>query len=437
MEGRNSPVDNVKTVLQIACLAALLVVLVIAGVSFFRFVNLLDDLRESPFLQPLSSSGLEGVKSVVDDSEILDVLDSSEAQVQEKAEELVKEVEDFGQIDRVDVPGLGIADQEGNLKDEDTLEEPRSEDDASLPAPTEVDVYNENICGRTPEIQQLLIEMLHITKCRDITGEELLRVRELELREMPLEVGDLDGFINLKRLTLVTRDAPVGLFDDLANLEHLGLGLEIPPSPGLFSALATLKEMELGVRAEIADDEIELRGLFEGLDTLEKLEMNFSDGSDGFAVPLVQGSLSGVPKLQNLAVSSVNRVESGIFSDLPELRFVEIQAISLPDHLSKPSIPSDLFVESPDLGGISFQGFRETSRLEFNSLDVICRMQRNMDLMYGVDFAAIVKGETVEIIDYGWDDETLECTLRVAPEGTEHWEEKKVSVSPLPRSRRS
>ena len=180
-----------------------------------------------------------------------------------------------------------------------------------------------------------------------------------------------------------------------------------------------------------------MRGLFEGLNTLEILEMNFSDGSDDFAVLLSQGSLAGMPKLQHLAVSSVNRVESGIFSDLPDLRSVDLRAVSLPDHLSKPSLPSDLFVESPDLGSISLQGFRETSRLEFNSFDVICRMQRNMDLMYGVDFAAIVKGNTVEIIDYDWDDETIECTLRVAPEGTENWEEEKVSVSPLPKSRRS
>ena len=234
MEVKNDPADNVKTVLQIACLAALLVVLVIAGVFFFRGLNILDDLRNSPLLQPLNSSELEEVISVPDDSRILDVVDSSDAQVQEGAEELGKEDEDSGQIGKVAVPDLSIDDIERNLKDKDVLEEPRSEDDVSLPASTEVDVKNENICGRTPEIQQLLIEMLHITKCRDITGEELLRVRELELSGMPLEVGDLDGFTNLKRLALITREAPVGLFDHLVNLEYLNLGLETHPSPGLF-----------------------------------------------------------------------------------------------------------------------------------------------------------------------------------------------------------
>lgn len=82
-------------------------------------------------------------------------------------------------------------------------------------------------------------------------------------------------------------------------------------------------------------------------------------------------------------------------------------------------------------------GFREVSRLDFNSLDVICRMQRNMDLRYGIDFAVVVQGEVVEVVDYDWDDDALSCTLRVAPYGTEDWDEVKVNVPPLPEHRRS
>ena len=299
------------------------------------------------------------------------------------------------------------------------------------------EVDTRNICSRTPEIQQLLIEMLDITRCRDITSEELLRVRSLELDRIPLKVGDLDGFKNLTSLTLLTREVSEGLFDDLESLEHMELVLETPPSTGLFKSLSALRQLELRIEAQADVVALPLKGMFEGLSKLETLDLGVRNSASNYAVALLNGSLTGMPKLQQLKISNVSRVESDTFSELPALRTVILEAINLPDHLTKPSVPPDVFVGNPDLGSVYLSGFQEISRLEFNSLSVVCRMQSNMDLRYGVEFDVVVEDKVVEVVDYDWDEEILECTLRVAPEGSESWQEVKVDVPPLPSPRRN
>ncbi|MDE2937618.1 MAG: hypothetical protein OXR67_01675 [Chloroflexota bacterium] len=430
-------VNEVKTILQIACLGALLIVLVITGVTLYRFNIVLEDFRQSLVYQVAGSVGYSGLESPDSDA------------MQEKVEELMPTavgdsdsqprsvVEDLGRIAELELSSIGNGTAETEPDEAISGDESQAIPNESEVVTPAVEIDTGNICNRTPEIQQRLIEMLQITSCRDITGEELVRVRNLELGRMPLKVGDLDGFINLTSLTLLAEDAPVGLFDDLVNLKTLELGIEKPPSPGLFQNLTSLEQMELFIEAEDDDRDIALPGVFEGLTALIYLELAVSDRSNNYAVPLRQGSLIGMPNLQALVVSNASRVESGTLHDLPDLRSANLRAIGLPEHLSRPSLPSDLFAGNPDLEIIGFSGFGEVSRLDFNSLDVICRMQRNMDLRYGVGFAAVVQDEVVEVIDYDWDDENLACTLRVAPFGTEDWDEVKINVPPLPEYRRS
>lgn len=425
-------VNEVKTVLQIACMAAFLIVLVIAGIVLYRFYDVLGDFRESPIFQPVGSDDLEKLESLVTESVTEQIQSLSPFEGENGAAESVSSLEGLGEIDGLKIPGAN----EESLEDS-PVEGTEAQSDEKGLGETAAEVSEANICLRTPEIQQLLIEMLEIKSCRDITGEELVRIRELELQGIPVKVGDLDGFINLTTLTLVTDEASVGLFDDLASLEYLGLGLKVPPSEGLFHNLASLKELGLFIEAEDDSKELILEGVFDGLAALEHFELGFDDGSYRYAVPLVQGSLTGMPNLQHLEISNVSRLESGTLRTLPALRSVVLQATDLPEHLSKPSLPSDIFVENPNLGSISVSGFRDASRLEFNSHKVVCRMHRNMDMMYGVDFATVVEGKAVEVIDYDWDGNSLDCTLRVAPEGTDNWKEVKVSVPPLPQSRRS
>jgi len=75
--------------------------------------------------------------------------------------------------------------------------------------------------------------------------------------------------------------------------------------------------------------------------------------------------------------------------------------------------------------------------LELDSLNVACRMRRNIEVNYGDDFKVVVQGKVVEVVDYDTDENSLECTLRVAPVETENWEEVSVTVPHLPQSNRS
>ena len=424
---------EVKTVLQVACLGALLIVLIIAGVTLYRFNIVLEDFRKSFVFQAASSFGYSSLESLVSNNVPEEIQDISPL---EEGSQLVDAIQDNMGLDELEIPGIADSEEEQEREEYEPVEESENIPDESEVNPHVVEVDTRNICNRTPEIQQRLIEMLQTTSCREITGEELVRVRHLELGRMPLKVGDLDGFISLTGLTLLAEEAPVGLFDELVSLEYLELGLETPPSPGLFRNLGTLQQMKLFIVALDDAEDLALQGVFDGLNALMHLELEVSDRSEDYSIPLVQGSLTGMPSLQTLEISNVSRVEAGVLDGLPALRSTNLRAISLPDHLSKPSLPPDVFAGNPDLERVGFSGFRDVPRLDFNSLNVICRMQSNMDLRYGVGFEAVVQQKVVEVVDYDWDDDNLACTLRVAPVGTENWQEVRVNVQALPESRR-
>ena len=440
---------EVKTVLQVACLGALLIVLIIAGVTLYRFNIVLEDFRKSFIFQAANSVGYSSLESLVSNNVQEEIQDISPL---EEGSQLVDAIQDNMGLDDLEIPGIGDSEEEQEPEEYEPVEESEDIPDESEATPQVIEVDTGNICGRTPEIQQRLIEMLQITSCREITGEELVRVRKLELGRMPLTVGDLDGFINLTSLSLSAEDAPAGLFDDLVSLEKLELGLKAPPSPGLFKNLGKLKELKLSV--DDLDDsqnydtqynakDLDLQGVFEGLTALKHLVLEVS--SDSYAVALKSGSLTGMPILQELKIYNIGRVEAGSLNDLPALRSAHLQPESLPDYLPKPHLPVDIFARNPDLVYLQLNGWGEISRLEFNSLDVVCRIEGNVIPYhyYDRDFTAVVDQKLVKRSGRdGNSDDEWECKLRLAPIDTdnwdiENWEEVLLTVPPLPESRRS
>ena len=440
---------EVKTVLQVACLGALLIVLIIAGVTLYRFNIVLEDFRKSFIFQAASSVGYSSLESLVSNNVQDEIQDISPL---EEGSQLVDAIQDNMGLDDLEIPGIGDSEEEQEPEEYEPVEESEDIPDESEATPQVVEVDTGNICGRTPEIQQRLIEMLQITSCREITGEELVRVRKLELGRMPLTVGDLDGFINLTSLSLSAEDAPAGLLDDLVSLEKLELGLKAPPSPGLFKNLGKLKEMKLSI--DDLDDsqnydtqynakDMDLQGVFEGLTALKHLVLEVS--SDSYAVALKSGSLTGMPILQELKIYNIGRVEAGSLNDLPALRSAHLQPESLPDYLPKPHLPVDIFARNPDLVYLQLNGWGEISRLEFNSLDVVCRIEGDVIPYhyYDRDFTAVVDQKLVKRSGRdGNSDDEWECKLRLAPIDTdnwdiENWEEVLLTVPPLPESRRS
>jgi len=329
-------INDTKTILQVSCLAVLLIVLILAGLTLYRFNIALEDFRESFIFQPAGSIGSLSVESLAPEMILEKVEDLPSLPGVNAGDQPGDVLESFDEVERPKIPGFSVDSEDSEPDEVNSIQESELLPEESSASTPEVKVDSGNICNRTPEIQEILIDMLEIKSCRDITGEELVRVRQLNLREIPLKVGDLDGFINLTDLTVQTDEAALGLLDDLVNLKRLGMAVKIPPSLGLFQKLASLQELSLVVEVRKDAESLSLEGVFEGLDDLEHLELETRAGSDGLSVTLSTGSLVGMPKLQQLQVSNVNRIESGVFSDLPALRAASLQAIDLPDHLSKP-----------------------------------------------------------------------------------------------------
>ena len=79
----------------------------------------------------------------------------------------------------------------------------------SVPTPTAVVIptpTRPGICGRTPEVQQAIIETLRIASCRLITEHELYRIRDLpDIRAPELRAGDFTGLVNLNSLSVQLR----------------------------------------------------------------------------------------------------------------------------------------------------------------------------------------------------------------------------------------
>ena len=197
------------------------------------------------------------------------------------------------------------------------------------------------ICGRTPEVQQAIIDRLMVPYCQPITNAELYRLRDLgEIRAPSLLAGDFDGLVNLYELEISLR-------------QDCGGNCPNPPviPSGAFS----------GIRVEIlqisdgpdSDTHVSIaEGAFEGAD-VKSLEIHLHQ----------EGELSDLPEsVTQLAVyGDLSRLDWQIFRFVPELERLSLghrdkrrSSNSAPE--SRPRqiyIPDGAFDANPHLKGFS------------------------------------------------------------------------------------
>ena len=88
-------------------------------------------------------------------------------------------------------------------------------DQQSMEAPT-----NNDICGRSPSIQEILIFELTLPSCQLINDRELLRLSDLTVSSDELWPGDLDDLHNLETLKLYLKtNPPENLLADMPKLQ--------------------------------------------------------------------------------------------------------------------------------------------------------------------------------------------------------------------------
>ena len=102
------------------------------------------------------------------------------------------------------------------------------------------EVYREDVCGRTPQVRDAILENLSGVRCAQVTLKQLGTITELDLQSKKLtelKAEDFDGLTNLETLDLGDNDLvslPPGVFDKTPNLETLNIsenGLEFYSLP--------------------------------------------------------------------------------------------------------------------------------------------------------------------------------------------------------------
>ena len=227
-----------------------------------------------------------------------------------------------------------------------------------LRANPEISPVAGNICQRSIAIQEELLEKLQIQYCRYITGEELIRVTNLEIRTDKLKPGDLAGLQNLDSLSLtLTRPPPKALFKGLNNLTSLELSFESPTEPSkvkdLFgNPLGKLSSLTLNGGAITQDSE----GLL--------LEAN---------------SLANIPNLEEAEIRGIRDLHQTSFTGLTELQKLGLHTWNYNNYEADsnltPDIPANLIKDLPQLTRFNRNGFIEPDTMEVADHKVACMLR--------------------------------------------------------------
>ena len=213
-----------------------------------------------------------------------------------------------------------------------------------------------NVCGRTEQVQDVLMKLADVLDCGDVTAEHLVALTELDLSNQglsDLKLGDFAGLYRVQTLKLDGNDLrtlPAVVFAGLDHLHTLGLTdnrLTTLPAR-VFTGLDRLRTLQLdgndlrtlpaGVFAGLAhlytlgltDNRLTTlpARVFAGLDRLRTLQL---DGNDLRTLPA--GVFAGLDHLHTLLldgnpgtpfefIPTVEPIEEG---DGPDVRRVEVR----------------------------------------------------------------------------------------------------------------
>ena len=211
---------------------------------------------------------------------------------------------------------------------------------------------SENICMRSPNVQERILARLKISSCRLTTIEELFRIDEgMEFHiSKSLQQEDLAGLVNLETLTIKIEmpegeksTIPAHAFHGMKNLRSIriyaGSGVI---ETGALAGLPRLQELyiesnhALTINPNVADE----------LPALTKLETYLGNGSH-----IRDNALANFPKLESMKLRSRpdgegNNIRGtmGQLGYLPRLKYLEIGGST-----SYASIRPDTFANLPAL----------------------------------------------------------------------------------------
>ena len=243
--------------------------------------------------------------------------------------------------------------------------------------------------GRTPEVQERLIEDLKIASCRVINADELYRVREFSVGLRTVAPGDFADMPNLQVLTLNTGESglPAGIFEGLTSLETLTINT---PTSGATEPLP--------------------HGTFADLPNLKQLYLHTGYGG----IPLDPETLTGLSNLEVLSLGSVVSIAPGTFGMVPALRHLQFR------YREGEVLPTGLIRDLPELKRVEISGAIWPDRVAVASLETVCAMSYggqwgSNSTVSGETPTLTVNGEAAKIILSDTRDGQIYCTIEHGP----------------------
>ena len=246
-------------------------------------------------------------------------------------------------------------------------------DPTKQPPPTDLprEIADSGICGRTPEIQKKLIEMLQIRSCQVINAAELYQVREFSASAGSFKVGDFDDLPNLLKLSIRMSQGTLepGIFQDLQSLHSLEINSGSPPT----------------IRLN--------KDTFQGLNNLIALDMEYIEH-------LPEGALDHLQQLTKLNISDLKAdIPSRLLDQLHNVESIGIYAYS--EENSNPrTLPTDFLKNLPELRQVSISREYLPDSMEVNSYETACQIEKwSLRNKEGNRIPMAVDGKILEIID--------------------------------------
>ena len=152
-----------------------------------------------------------------------------------------------------------------------------------------------NICWRTPQVQEQIIDDLKLPSCQLINEGELFRVRELSVDTPELKPGDFDHMPNLEEL-------------DIEWLREL-------PQEGTFEGLSGLQELVINFTRNDNDPNFTItEGTFNGLENLERLEVIKPSGF------IMEGHpLTSLEQIEYIRLEGIREISTADLAGLDQL----------------------------------------------------------------------------------------------------------------------
>ena len=278
-------------------------------------------------------------------------------------------------------------------------------DPTKQPPPTDLprEIAESGICGRTPEIQEKLIEMLQIRSCQVINAAELYRVRKFSASAISFKVGDFDDLPNLTSLSIRMSQGTLepGIFQDLHSLHSLEINSGSPPT----------------IRLN--------KDTFKGLNNLIVLDIDYVEH-------LPEEALDHLQQLKRLSISSLQGdIPNRALDKLQNAESIGIGAYD-GENSNPRTLPTDFLKNLPKLRGVGISSKYLPDSMEVNSYETACQIEEwGLRDKEGNRISMTIDGKTVELTDRTTDHDPInERDVRICQFNVGDTDTKKI-IMPL------